>query len=561
MSRRILTTTTSNFQGGLNLNADPFQLGKNETSDCLNVDLDPLGGFAQREGSSTYAYDADALWDWFNNGVMWSYVSPDGSVSQVMIQNRNTPQVISGGVGVDITMSTSPTTLSDDMQGAMFACVFRSPANYEFANCYIQRNAQYVPIKYDGGTGYRMTDAVGAWSEDFAAPTTDKMPLAKYITAHRNYVFVASTLESGTQHTSRIRFSHPGTAEAWRELDYIDVDPADGDQITGLASWNDRLLIFKNNAIFMLQGYDADTWEVVNISRSLGIPWQGACAIADDGVYFCSWPEGVYFFDGHRLHDIFLNLRPIMTDGTVWPIYSDMIHLNWVKQRLWMSVPTTQTNTTLGYNLVYDPALQGRHGGAWTRYNFQDTGLMNDTSGRVVGPIIEHNAGSNAPQWLGLLGGESYATTILKLHQDLLHDEVNGVPNVVYTKYQTPWIDVSNPALVKSWRRPVVVMVNEDTYTMRLTAYTDYSMQSPKWTSPLTVGAASSGSMVWGTDAWGSGTWGAPEGWAMRIVKAPRIGRATAVSLAFEGPKTTTGEAIWGVSAITWKYIPKRIRS
>jgi hypothetical protein len=45
----------TDFTGGLNYRADPFQLHENESPDMLNVDLDPRGGISMRDGISFFA--------------------------------------------------------------------------------------------------------------------------------------------------------------------------------------------------------------------------------------------------------------------------------------------------------------------------------------------------------------------------------------------------------------------------------------------------------------------------------------------------------------------------
>ena len=40
----------ADFTGGLNVRADQFNLGENESPDLLNVDVDPRGGVSRRNG-------------------------------------------------------------------------------------------------------------------------------------------------------------------------------------------------------------------------------------------------------------------------------------------------------------------------------------------------------------------------------------------------------------------------------------------------------------------------------------------------------------------------------
>lgn len=554
MPKRISTFTTADFQGGLNLNADPFQLGKNETSDCLNVDFDPLGGFHQRDAINSYAPT------WFSGTFpsLWQFATPNGEYSQVMYQAYFSPGVMGGTSAIPMDAAPS-TVVGDVLNGRMYATTFRDPQNLSTACCYIQRNAEHVPIRWNGTVGHRLVDpSPSGWNENFAAPAHNKMPKAKFITTHRNYVFVANTVENGTSYTSRIRWSHPGFPEDWRADDWIDIEPGAGDAITAIASWQDRLLIFKNNAVFMLLGYDADSFEVVNVSRTIGALNQGAVAVAEEGVFFFSWPEGVFFFNGSKLRDLFTNLRPMITDGTVAREERQYISCSWVKQRLWVSIPTVDDEWGHGHTLVWDPAL-GR-GGGWTKYAVGSQGSF------WVGFAMESCPPGQDSYWYGIAGWN--LMQIAQLHiTDQAYDYYSNydVPATyqrpIRTRYQTPWIDLGNPALVKSWRRPVLVLTNEDNYTLNFTTYGDYNTTEPLGTFTKTVASGAASWLFWDIDNWDERNWATVSGVPQQIAKGARLGRATAVSLLVEGPSTAADAAAWGVNAITWKYIPKRIRS
>ena len=52
MAQGLQLFRQDDFTGGLNLRADQFQLGANESPDMLNVEIDPRGGIASRGGMS-----------------------------------------------------------------------------------------------------------------------------------------------------------------------------------------------------------------------------------------------------------------------------------------------------------------------------------------------------------------------------------------------------------------------------------------------------------------------------------------------------------------------------
>lgn len=572
---RIQVAPMSDFQGGLNLNADPFQLRKNESPDAWNVDFDPLGGFKQRDGVAYVGAASGGTKLLADPKSMWTFCTPDGGTQQLMVQQDNKVYWTSNPSPVSSwTSSGTSAPWASTVNGAMRAATFRDPGNLTTSACYIQRNAEQVPVKWNGTSGAVLADpatSTPAWNEDYAAPLKGKMPRAKYVATHRDYVMVASTSEyeasaSGVvAHTSRVRWSHPGQPEDWRQNDWIDFEPGANDAITGIASWGDRLLIFKNNSVFELLGYDANTFEVVNLSRTIGAVSQDAIAVSEHGVYFFSWPEGLHFFDGKQIHNLFYNLRPMVMDGTINRAARLKVTVQWAKQRVWVSVPTGASAVN-SQTYVFDPMLNGGRG-AWTRYQFGDCGL---------GVGVEFQPPSGDAKWLAAYAGNFsgtysvvelhsryYSNDGLPLYYDYLDPRFAGAwTKPILTRYQTPWVDLGNPALLKAWRRPVFVCRADVDFTLNCQGYRDYD-DSLLAGSPFTISSAVGLSgAVWDTSLWDDGSAWATNGNRREVVrKGARLGRAAAVCLVVEGLRTFGGQTPWAVDSITWKYIPKRIRS
>ena len=546
MPQRISTVPMSDFQGGLNLNADPFQLGKNETSDCLNVDFDPLGGFVQRDAAVRTNATA------FSSAVpsMWGFYTPNGNTRQVIVQQGQTIAYSTNDASTFTTVSTAAAPWNVSFTGTMRAATFRNPQSLDTAVSYIQRNAAQAAIRWDGTTGTALTDpAPASWSETIGTRTHGKMPSAKFIAAHRDFVFVANTVENGVAQANRVRWSHQGFPEDWRSDDYIDIESGAGDAITGIASWREGLLVFKNNAVFLIRGYDADTFDVVNVSKTIGAVSQDAIAVCESGVFFFSWPEGVYFYDGSGLRDVFLDLRPMVEDGTIDRSQRDKITLSWLKQRLHVSVPTDNLVSANTETYVYDPALKTRGKiGGWTRYQFGGYGL---------GVGLEYSPPSYDSKWLAIW--YNGRTRILELHSNGDQDNPAGSNVPIVTRYSTPWVDLGNPAIVKSWRRPVFVFRKDSDYKLTCSSYRDYDYTNAGTTFELVSDQGNGTNLVWGSGLWDVNTWALGDGLPQGIGRGSRLGRATAVSLKIAGP--TDASVKWGVNSITWKYIPKRVRS
>ena len=114
---------------------------------------------------------------------------------------------------------------------------------------------------------------------------------------------------------------------------------------------------------------------------------------------------------------------------------------------------------------------------------------------------------------------------------------------------------------MKSWRRPVLVLRGGADYDLTFTLYTDYDNTVPIKSFTSGTAGTSGTPLVWNSGLWDVNVWAADSGQAQEVVKADRLGRAIAVSLLVQGPNALATAARWGVNSITWKYIPKRIRS
>ena len=162
---------------------------------------------------------------------------------------------------------------------------------------------------------------------------------------------------------------------------------------------------------------------------------------------------------------------------------------------------------------------------------------------------------------------------MVELHKEQGYDEfVSGTQTAVPTRFQTPWVDVGNTALVKAWRRPVFVFRTKDPYTLFCQGYRDYDntvagspfsvVSNPVGSNTLTwdPAGADTDADKWSTDA-APYLWAADVGTPLTIQKGARLGRAVAVCLKVTGPSSAANAARWSVDSITWKYVPKRIRS
>lgn len=518
MRKQIQIASLVDFTGGLNLRADAFKLAPNEVPDCMNVDVDPRGGFKQRRAVAQFNGTALAA-----TPSLLAQFSTSGGVKQIVAAATTTLQYSTGGnftsLGVVQTSTARPTRVA----------VMND-------RCYFQNGTDGV-VRWDGTTATRLGTAFNGTG----VPTGGNAPVARCVASHLGYLFVANTLEASTRYPSRVRFSYAGQPEDFYSDDFFEVDLGrDGDEITALVPHGDRMYIFKRNSVYMLVGYDSDSFQIIPLSHKVGAVSQEATAVTDYGVYCFSWPDGVFLLNGgNEPRWVFERLHPAITGGGIPDSYQDKITLGWGNRRLWVSVPYA-ASTTAARTYVLDPTL-GKVG-SWVQYDFG------------LGPLVEWRpAGSEAT----FLGASPTLGRVFKLDQDIAFDDFGSGATHIVSYLRTRWVDLGQPASMKRWRAPEVVVKSLSTASYTAQALLDYDPTRTSGSFTITTSPDVT-TALWGTAVWGTDVWAAAENEErVTVVKGSPLGTGRAVALRFDGPVTNTS---WGVDAIAFKYTLKPIR-
>ena len=530
--QRVQVLNAQDFTGGLNLVADTFRLAENESPDMVNVDVDRRGGFQVRRGVAPYGSvalgaDPDNLWQFVSGASSWV-------VAQVGANLKST----TGGA-----WTTLLTAASAAVGSATAVC---RPTVFNNTNYIVRGNASVVAF-----TGpSTVTTMAAAFNSNMLSPTSGNVPRAKTIASHNGYMWVANTFESGTQYPSRIRWSHPNSAENWRSEDYIDIDIGkDGDQITGLVPAGDHLLVFKRDSTYAIYGYDYNTFSVVTVSNTVGCVSQEACVNTPYGVAFFDHDLGLHIYGGKGgTRWAFSQIWPAMRDGDIPVSKIDGVQVGWVKGRLWVGVPWGTDAAARAMTFVWDPQI--KEGGTWTQYNLK------------TGPFLD---GHMTGVFCAAMPGTSM---VMALEQEEYGDDFgDGVLAIIDAWYRTRWFDAGQPSMKKRWRRMEAVMQTDLPYDLNVDVFINYDPTQPKKSFKLSTSSLNSESAdaVWDDSDWDSDlTVYADDGMHGSVDRGSGLGLAKSVSLKFGGRTakqgTSTVPVFWGVDALVFKYIPRRIR-
>jgi hypothetical protein len=524
------------FTGGLNLRADQFQLAPNESPRMLNVEIDPRGGI-------------------FSRGAM-------RSINSTPVTANWSPKVLKQFSGTNNNYVMLGTGLVGTTNGGVFhsqgsnftdlSVPVSSRTGPSFApwggDLYISTGWATDSVVWNGTTKTTLTASGPTWQNSYTTPdiVNKYIPSAKHSVTHAGKIFVANTKEDGVERPNIIRWSHPNNPTNWAADDFIEINDG-GSEIRALTVFAGHLVVFKPNGVYAIFGYDSDTFQVVEVSRSVGCPAPQAVATTERGVYFFSYPDGLMLYNGERVIDLFEPIRPALVAGDINPLAVDEIHVNYVNRRVWVSVPY-DVDSIVEYPsvaFVYDPTVSQR--GAWLMFSsFDGYGAAGGCT------FVE---GNGATRHVVAHPSQPYVLQVDLYNQPF--DNVDGENNQFNSRYRTRWVDGGSYSQKKMFRRPdIIAKQNVSDSVIGVRAFANFEEADLGGIRNYNISVPASGSgMIWDSALWGDVAWGAANT-GSQIVTGRSIGLANCIQLEFTGP---TGQP-WGINSFTLKYNPRRVK-
>ena len=561
MPNRLEPINLTDFTGGLNLRSNQFQLAPNESPEMVNIVIDPLGGIYTRHG-----------WDRWNEDDIVNLETTTWNPRRAFLHQLSD--------GSDVIYVASDTKIYWAREDAIFAgpLAMVADATPHMADFAAWGDTLYIgcgrtrPMWRRIGVGTPTSLTAGGtatWNDDTTMPKGGVAPQAEVNEIHSGYMFAANTQEDGLAHPNRLRWSHPNIAEDWASSDFIDI-PVGGSQITGLMSYEDHLLIFKNDSMWALYGYGSESWQLVQKDTNIGAVSPQGISRNESAVFFFSASDrgGIYAYGGERAAEISTQLRRAFFEI----LHPELVWVGWIGRKLYVTLPwnykgPTEDNAGV---FVLDPTVGD---GAWTFYH--------STIGSI-GPIVAHSGVDSQPFPMGVIRSPDTACVVQLMKIDdaydrIMQDHVLGYDDGVIvtendaeivltgefnkepfdTVYRTPWVTGDWPTRKKSWRRPDFVCRETGfTHALAVRSYRDYEETQPKRQYDLQV-PSTGASARWGAFTWGDGTvWGSSKSGAS-IRRGSSFGMCRALQLRVAG---NTPRHKWGVDAIILKIVLRRFR-
>lgn len=295
---------------------------------------------------------------------------------------------------------------------------------------------------------------------------------AKTCATYGVYLVVANTNEGVTNYTSRVRWSDINNINSFPELNYIDVEPDDGDKIVSIIAFDESVYIFKQRSIYrmLITGLDGpDAFLIRPVSRNIGawaknsvrvIPNVGIAFLAQNTVYLLS--DAGLTPIGDSIQRTFDELSKPMWPNAVAEVFPK-------RYQYWLAVSTNgSTNTQV---LVYD-YIQNN----WTVYTGMSISMLSQA---------EDSTGNNL-----LISGDYSAVTY---KQDTgTSDNPRGVSTAITSQYTTGDIMMDSPEITKNFKYIYLYTQGDLNYDLSIEAAYDFDVN---YEYSNTVSLGSSGAL------------------------------------------------------------------
>ena len=277
------------MSGGWVPDASQFSLAPNELLAAENVELDYRGGFRVRAG---YTRISNPGVDFCHLGI---YTHADGDNHLMAVDDTGdlytatTTTLVDSGINL---AAYNPGTYPDRMYDVSFTQL----KDYLYISS-LRGNTW----RFDGSTWVEVTDSTlnGGGTDG-----TPEFPKAKSTLALHNRVFAANIMDGANPYRSRVVWSTltAGTDQyggnRFEATSFIDVQENDGGEIQAIHPFQSTIIIFKDDALFVLSGDDESSFSVYPADDTVGTTVSGSIASDESVLFFLDPRSGVYAFDG-----------------------------------------------------------------------------------------------------------------------------------------------------------------------------------------------------------------------------------------------------------------------
>jgi len=341
ISRELIT----NPNKGLNNLGTPSLIDNREWSDLLNIEFDEGGVARKRMGYTTYGSTLTAA---KGLGVLKTETDTykctiDGSSFKYTTSGSwatNSSVSYTAGYDVTFTQAKGKLFIWNGVNGGSYfdGSTLAQPGTIPKGKFSIYYNSFHIASGVDGQK-----------SRIYIATLADPT----------DFTNLATTLMNSTEVPGATVFLGTGA-------NYIDIQPQDGDYITGLGVFQDVVIIYKQFSTYQMTLDATGTPTVSPITKAAGCIASKSVVAVENDLYFLS-REGVRVLGNEP--NFFSAIRTNILSKRIDPIIKDMLPANYQKasgvyynNQYLLSIPDTAGNLTIV--LSYNKQFQ-----AWSKWN------------------------------------------------------------------------------------------------------------------------------------------------------------------------------------------------
>jgi hypothetical protein len=328
---RGFPVTYSDFSGGLNNQAGPYLLQGNQTRDCLNVhtsltgDIEKRNGFVTLSGATLTGAPINAT------GVHSLFPANTAAKSLVGVATTST---------TDTIFKMTAAGVASVLKAGMTANTrwYWAQAEVGSGGPIFGLNGVDTPKRWDGA---------GAM-EDWVATSGTVPKEAKFLTAFSSRLWCA---KGSRLYYSGITGSSPDPLN-WEAENYVDLEPNDGQSITGIGIVGSYLVVFKSRKTFII--YDPVTAANRQISNEVGCVAHRSIQQTPLGLFFLSEDQGICKTDGKGVTPFSDSIKPTTDLVAASPASAAQAAAQLIGRRYYLSVSVggTRNDRTLEYDMM-----------------------------------------------------------------------------------------------------------------------------------------------------------------------------------------------------------------
>lgn len=273
--------TLNRFNRGLATAKSKLTLEEGYVADCSDVYFLPGGGVTKRKGFTAVVSAGNELPSKITH--LYDYAQRDGTEEIVAFTETGN------------MYAYRPHTASfDELETG-----FTPNVRYESITYWATSSMSDVMIFTNGVDAVKKYDPVNGVSDLAGNP-----PKAKHIALYKNYLFLANTVDGVNKYPQNVVYSSFDSVEDWQTFNFFQAQDYSDSYITGLASTNDYLIVFKSESVWAITGYSPDTFAARKLS-DVGCIAPGSIQTLPlsfgTGIIFLS-RDGFYITDGVNVY-------------------------------------------------------------------------------------------------------------------------------------------------------------------------------------------------------------------------------------------------------------------